>query len=61
MAKPKYNTVEEAVDAWKSGDLKLETLKKNYYHTQKLGQDRQYFYREAIYEIEKIRLKEQWG
>lgn len=61
MAKAKYESVDQAVQAWKDGELKLETLKKNYYHTQKLGQDRQWFYRETIYEIEKIRLKNQWG
>ena len=61
MAKTKYESVEQAIDAWRDGELKLETLKKNFYHTQKLGQDRQFFYRKVIYEIEKIRLNEQWG
>jgi len=61
MAKAKYESIEQAIQAWKDGELKLETLKKNYYHTQKLGQERQWFYREAIFEIEKIRLQEQWG
>lgn len=61
MAKPKYETVEEAVQAWREGKLKVDNLKKNYYHTLKIGNDRAHFYREVIYNIELIKLKEQWG
>lgn len=59
--KIKYNTIEDVVSAWKVGELKLESLKKNYFYATKLGQERALFYKLAICTIEHIRVDEQWG
>ena len=57
----KYNTVQDFVVAWCNGDLDLNTMKKNYYFYVKSDNPRASLYKQAIYEIEKIKLDMQWG
>ena len=57
----RYNTVQDFVIAWNNGDLDLNSMKKNYYSYVKSDNPRASLYKQAIYEIEKIKLDMQWG
>ena len=57
----KYNTVQDFVIAWNNGDLDLNSMKKNYYSYVKSDNPRADLYKQAIYEIEKIKLEMKWG
>lgn len=61
MAKVKYHSVEDLVDAVNSGELSIDNLKRMYYAALKNEQPRVETYRQAIYDLSLKKLKENWG
>lgn len=61
MARVKYETVEDLVNAVKTGILTIDNLKRMYYSSEKKEQPRTELYREAIFILSLDKLKEQWG
>ena len=61
MARVKYETVEDLVNAVKTGILTIDNLKRMYYASEKKEQPRTEVYRQAIFILSLEKLKEQWG
>ena len=61
MARVKYETVEDLVNAVKTGILTIDNLKRMYYASEKKEQPRAEVYRQAIFILSLEKLKEQWG
>ncbi|ULG01791.1 hypothetical protein phiA047_0060 [Aeromonas phage phiA047] len=61
MARVKYETVEDLVNAVKTDVLTIDNLKRMYYASGKKEQPRTELYREAIFILSLEKLKEQWG
>ena len=61
MARIKYETIEDLVQAVKSGTLTIDNLKRMYYASEKKEQPRTEIYKQAIFILSYEKLKEQWG
>ena len=61
MARIKYESVEDLVNAVKNGCLTIDNLKRMYYASEKKEQPRTELYREAIFVLSLEKLKDQWG